>query len=303
MAANQELLKSLMAKYSDIAEFIQWFASKYGPQAWNTYLDTANWSDPNQQIQVIENTYNEWKSQKPQATTTTPQTTTAAPATPTASTVTYTQLIPNSLFMGSDGSYYGWDDNMGAPSKIPIDPLVAKSMYEAYQKQLVGDTGKTDELNWAELELKRQQVAEQSRQWWAEQQTREAANKTTTEQNALQLKLQRDAQAAELKKSPQDWIAASEFINGAPPRAPSWLPQFVENQTAGQTITPGRVTVPNAYQWNNTPWVQRQMLGGYLPWAAGAGGVPTAQDLAELIARSLPNPNAKQAKWQPAYQR
>lgn len=73
------------------------------------------------------------------------------------------------------------------------------------------------------------------------------------------------------------------------PPTPGWLPKFAPSLTAGQEINPSRVLLASGQLWNQTPWSQRQGLGGYLKYNAGYNGSPTnLTDYEDYIKRNLP---------------
>ena len=73
-------------------------------------------------------------------------------------------------------------------------------------------------------------------------------------------KLSRQLEAVELE-------ADGEGRGATGPPAPSWLPQFVPSQTAGQPITRAPIRTPSGQQWMRTPPSELAGLKGYTEWA------------------------------------
>ncbi len=87
-----------------------------------------------------------------------------------------------------------------------------------------------------------------------------------------------------------------DYTGEAPP-APTWLPSYVPNLTAGQTITKERSLLPSGQFWNKTPWTKQQMLGGYLAYASPYG-YPTLNDLMGQIQANAPH-RYDASQWRP----
>lgn len=79
-----------------------------------------------------------------------------------------------------------------------------------------------------------------------------------------------------------------------------WVSQLVPGWTTGQPIPTGTARLASAQLWNQVPWSQREMFGGYLQ-SGYQSGIPTLRDYQEMIANRLPTQN-KTAQWRTANQ-
>ncbi len=86
------------------------------------------------------------------------------------------------------------------------------------------------------------------------------------------------------------------------PPTPEWMPSYVPGLEAGEPITKERARVASGQLWGQTPWSQRQMLGGYLQWASPYGP-PTLTDYEQMVESMLPQKAEKTPRWISALQR
>jgi hypothetical protein len=87
------------------------------------------------------------------------------------------------------------------------------------------------------------------------------------------------------------------------PNAPAgmgWVSQLVPGWNTGQPIPTGTARLASAQLWNQVPWSQREMFGGYLQ-SGYQTGIPTQRDYEELIAQRLPR-QKNMASWKSALQ-
>jgi len=88
-------------------------------------------------------------------------------------------------------------------------------------------------------------------------------------------------------------IATAQAADKQGPPAPyglEWVAKLIPGWNTGQEVPQGeQARVASGQMWNQIPWSQREMFGGYLG-SQYHGGVPSLRDYEELLRQRLPQP-------------